>query len=170
MASSIYDGTILTAKGALEALANILHIGEKQPNANALLAARLADDMKPLTFQVYTVTRFSEMMVARLTGREKINYEDNFSSFAEMYQRIDQVLKALNDADKDEVNKRGDQSEMTFLPSLETEMTGAAMAYGICIPNVLFHVNMAYAIMRKEGVPLGKRDYIMPFLTKHVTI
>ncbi|CAL5870922.1 uncharacterized protein PFLUO_LOCUS5164 [Penicillium psychrofluorescens] len=170
MAFSTYDVTILTAKGALESLANILHIGEKHPNANALLAARLADDMKPLTFQVHIVTVLSEIIVARLTGREKINYEDDLSSFAEMYQRIDQVLKALDEADKDEVNKRGEQSEMTAVFSIEKEMTGSALAHGVCIPNIFFHLSTAYAILRKEGVPLEKRDYLMPLLTKHLTL
>ncbi|KAJ5601551.1 hypothetical protein N7510_011085 [Penicillium lagena] len=169
MSDSLYDGTIRTAKSALETLAHILRKAEESPNANSLLAARLYDDMKPLTFQVYIATQMAERMTARLTGREPTVFEDNFSSYAEMHQRIDKVLKSLSEVDKDNVNKHAEQVKTTQLGSAEVDLTGAAYAHGMTVPNIFFHLNMAYAILRKEGVPLGKRDYLRSFLAPYTT-
>ncbi|KAJ5808277.1 hypothetical protein N7474_009546 [Penicillium riverlandense] len=166
MSDSLYDGTIGTVKCAMETLAHLLRKAEESPNADSLLAARLYDDMKPFTFQVYVATLMAERTAARLAGRETTVFEDNLASYAEMHQRIDKVLKSLTAVDKDNYNKHADQVKPTQLPlGVEVDLSGAAYAHGMTVPNIFFHLNMVYAILRKEGVPLGKRDYLMPFLT-----
>ncbi|KAJ5677227.1 uncharacterized protein N7477_002860 [Penicillium maclennaniae] len=160
MAHTLYDGTIVVDKAILSTLSHILHKAEERPNASALLQARLIDDMYPLTDQVRVTTQFSEFLVARLTGREPVTFEGSPKTFAECYERIDTVLKSLNEADKDVVNQRGDVCELTQLgPTRKAEMSGAAYAHTVALPNIYFHVTTAYGILRKEGVPLGKLDF-----------
>ena len=160
MAHTLYDGTIVVDKAILSTLSHILHKAEERPDASALLQARLVDDMYPLDNQVRLATQYSEFLVARLTGREPVTFEGNPKTFAECYERIDTVLKSLNEADKDVVNQRGDVFELTQLgPTKKAEMSGAAYAHTVALPNIYFHVTTAYGILRKEGVALGKLDF-----------
>lgn len=170
MVYSLHDGTIVMASSALTSLAHILRQAEQYPNATDLLAARLYEDMKPLTFQVHIATQVSEKMLARLTGREPVIFDENLSSFADLHERIENVLKALKDADKDVVNQLGEEVKPTTLgPGKILPINGAAFANGTAMPNIFFHLSIAYAILRKEGVPLGKRDYIMSFVAPQIS-
>ncbi|CAM1506343.1 Fc.00g059840.m01.CDS01 [Cosmosporella sp. VM-42] len=169
MAFTLYDATIVEAKIALTTINHILNEAEKQPNSHSFPKARLYEDMKPLTFQVHSATRFSELVLARLSGRDAVEYEDDLVSFADMHARIAKVLEALGQADKDSVNQHGEEVAPTHLPSAGTmDIPGKAFAMGAAIPNINFHLSMTYAILRKEGVPLGKKDYIMGFATEHI--
>ncbi|KAI9926599.1 hypothetical protein ASPWEDRAFT_45294 [Aspergillus wentii DTO 134E9] len=165
MTHTFYDGTIVVLQGILGSLSHILHLAEQQhPAASSLLEARLHADMYPLPDQIRLATQFSENLVARLTGREPVTFDGNPTSFAQFYERIDTVLKSLNEADKDVVNQRGDVVEVTKMgPGMEAPISGAAYAHTIVLPNVYFHLTTAYGILRKEGVPLGKRDYYVGF-------
>lgn len=171
MAHHFYDGTIVTAKAVLNTLSHILHKAEEQrPDASTLLEARLIEDMHPLSDQVRIATQFSENLVARLTGREPVTFEPKPSTFAECYERIETVLKSLNEADKDTVNQHGDKTQLTQLgPFKSVEMSGAAYAYTLALPNIYFHVSTAYGILRKEGVPVGKLDYYAGFFPELIT-
>lgn len=169
MAFTLYDATIAQAKLALQALDHILTEAEKHPNAATFPQARLCEDMKPLTFQVHTATRYSEMMLARLSGRSAVELTDDLVSFADMHARIDSALQALGTADKDAVNRHGEEAAPTDVPKAGSmELTGKAFAMGLTMPNVGFHLSMAYAILRKEGVPLGKWNYISSFANEYI--
>lgn len=169
MAFTLFDATIVEAKIILKTLDELLTKAEKQPNSQHLPQARLCDDMNPLSFQVHAATRFSELVLARLSGRDAIEYEDNLVSFHDMHARIAEVLKSLEQADKDTINHHGEQVAPTPLPSAGTmDITGKAFAMGAAIPNINFHLVAAYTILRKEGVPLGKKDYAMGFAMEHI--
>lgn len=160
MSHTLYDGTIAVDKAILTSLSHILHKAEERPDASALLQARLVDDMYSLDNQIRIATQYSEFLVARLTGREPVMFDGTPKTFAECYERIDTVLKSLNEADKDVVNQRGDVIELTQLgPKGKAEMTCAAYAHTVTLPNIYFHVTTAYGILRKEGVALGKLDF-----------
>ncbi|KAF5676946.1 hypothetical protein FHETE_1953 [Fusarium heterosporum] len=169
MAFTLYDATIVEAKLALASLDNILTIAEKHENAAKFPEARLYEDMKPLTFQVHAATRFAEKIVARLSGRESVEFEDEIVTFDDMHSRIAKAQELLEKADKDVVNKQGEEVKDTELPSAgRMELSGKAFAMGAAIPNLNFHLSMAYAVLRKEGVPLGKKDYITPFVGEYI--
>lgn len=164
MGYTIYDGTIVVAQGILNTLSHILHQAEQRPNASTLLEARLYEDMHPLTDQIRLATQYSENVVARLTGREPVTFERNPTTFAKCYERIETVLKVLNDANKDIVNQHGDVVGPTKMgPEKTVEMSAAAYVHSVALPNIYFHLTTAYGILRKEGVPLGKRDYYAGF-------
>lgn len=167
MAHTTYDSTIKVLQGILQTLSHILRKAEKHADANAetLLAARLADDMYPLADQVRLATQFSEYVIARLTGREARSFGGNPASLAECHERIETVLRAAKEADRDEVNRNGDEVKPTTLVPGEdpVDMSGGAYAHIATLPNIYFHAVTAYGILRKEGVPLGKRDYYTGF-------
>lgn len=164
MAHTFYDGTIPVLQAILKTLTHILHKAEQQPNATTLPSARLHENMYPLIDQVRLATHFSEALVARLTGRDEVKFDGSPTTFAEFYSRIETVLKALGEADKETVNKSADVAAPTKLgPEISVPMSGAAYAHTVVLPNVYFHLTTAYGILRKEGVPLGKRDYYEGF-------
>lgn len=169
MAFSLYDATIVEAKLALMTLTHILSEAEKHANASSFPQARLYEDMYPLTSQVHLATRFTELAVFRLSGKEAVEPENNIKTWQDMHARIDKALEALSSADKETVNKVGEEVAPTPIPSAGTmDLTGKAFAMGAALPNVNFHVSMAYAILRKEGVPLGKMDYIGAFVREYI--
>ncbi|KAJ9303071.1 hypothetical protein DTO271G3_445 [Paecilomyces variotii] len=164
MGYTLYDGTIVVLQGILNSLSHILHQAEQRPDASSLLEARLHEDMYPLTDQIRLATQFSENVAARLTDWEPVIFEGKPATFAQCYQRIETVLKVLNEADKNVVNQHGDIVATTKLgPERTVEMSGATYAHIVALPNVFFHLITAYGILRKEGVPLGKRDYYTGF-------
>lgn len=153
----------------LQALDHLVSQAEKHPNADTLLKARLYEDMNPLTFQIHAATRFSELVLARLMGREAIQYTDDLVSYSDMHARIATVLEALGQANKNTVIQQGELVAPTNLPSAGTmDISGKAFAMGAAMPNIYFHLTTAYGILRKEGVPLGKKDYAMPFALEHI--
>lgn len=164
MVDTLYESTIAVAQSILGSLSYILHKAEQHPNASSLLEARLYSDMFPLSDQVRIATQFSENLVARMTSREPVTFERNLTTFAKCYERIETVLKALNAADKDVVNQHAEVLGTTKIgPEQTIETTGAAYANTIALPNIYFHIVTAYGILRKEGVPVGKRDYYAGF-------
>ncbi|KAH8886344.1 hypothetical protein GQ53DRAFT_750615 [Thozetella sp. PMI_491] len=164
MSFTLYDGTIAVAQSILNTLSHILHQAEERPNAVALVEARLYDDMLPLADQVRIATQFSENLAARLTGREPVTFERDLTTFAKFYERIDTALGALSEADKDVVNQHADVVGATMIgPGISVDMSAAAYAHRIALPNIYFHLSTAYGILRNEGVPLGKRDYYAGF-------
>lgn len=165
MGNTLYDGTILVVQGILNSLSHILHQAEQRPDASTLLEARLYEDMYPLTDQVRLVTQHSENLVARLTGRDPVTFEGSPTTFAKCYERIETVLKEVTKADKNIVNQQGDIVGTSKIgPEKTVEVSGAKYAHSIVLPNVFFHLTTAYGILRKEGVPLGKRDYFNGFI------
>lgn len=167
MPNTFYDGTIPVLRSILTTLSHVLTQGTQHPKADTFLDARLIEDMYPLSDQVRLVTQFSENLVARLTGREAVTFEGKPATYAECFERIETVLKAVNEADKDVVNQGGDKVESTKIgPRDLGDMSGATYAHMMVLPNIYFHLTTAYDILRKEGVPLGKKDYFVGFFAK----
>jgi hypothetical protein len=125
-----------------------------------LLGAKLADDMFPLTRQVQVASDNAKGAVSRLAGREIPKWEDNEASFAELQARIAKTLDYLASfgaadfegaADR-EIEIKTSRGALTF--------TGTRYLLHHALPNFYFHVTTAYDILRHEGVPLGKPDFL----------
>lgn len=164
MDSTFHGGTIKVLQAILTTYSHILHEAEKQPNANALLEARLYSDMYAIPDQVRIVTQFAENLVARLTGREPVTFEGKPTTYAQIFELVDKVLKAANETDKDVVNQQADAVVQVPMAKFKPlKMTAATYAYFNALPNINFHLVTTYGILRKEGVPLGKMDYYAGF-------
>ncbi|KAF7552519.1 hypothetical protein G7Z17_g4283 [Cylindrodendrum hubeiense] len=169
MSYTLYDGSIVPAQDALNALSAILTKAEAHITDSAgLFAAKLHEDMLPFTFQVYFASDVAQKLAARGTGVEPLALDRNFESFADMQALVKKVLDVLANVDKDAFNAR-ETAEVTvgLGPGKEVKMQLRQYVNGYVLPNVFFHVNTAYAILRKEGVPIGKQDYLTPFIGKY---
>ncbi|PHH91415.1 hypothetical protein CDD83_558 [Cordyceps sp. RAO-2017] len=169
MSYTLYDATVVLARDSLNSLTAILKKGEAAPNAASLPGARIHDDMKPLTFQVHVACDLSNKVYARMTGQEPPKTEDELKTFADMHARIAQTLQLLAKADREAINKRvGEKVPVGLGPGKEAQISSLGYTNGYALPNIFFHVTTAYNILRKEGVPLGKMDYLKPFLGQYV--
>ena len=145
-------------------LGNLSHILDKaQANADAkkydpsvLLQYRLAPDMLPFTRQILIACDGAKLGVARLAGVDAPKFDDTESTLPELKERISKTLAFLASVPQDKVNGTEDK-EITFPVGRDNTRTMKGEAYlkHWVTPNVYFHVTMAYAILRHNGVELG---------------
>lgn len=168
MAYSLYDSTVSMAISALKSLSQILTRTEEHPDFASLLTARLIDDMKPFRFQVHYATFQSQYLAAKLSGREYTEPEDDLDTYEKMQARIQQALEALRGVDRETANSRADAITQFARSDHIMEVPVKGIVALVNMPNIYFHVSMAYAILRKEGVPLGKRDWSRGFVSDYI--
>ena len=125
-----------------------------------LLNARLAPDMFPLTRQVQIACDFAKGIMARLGGIENPKFEDKETSIPELKERIAKTLAFVRSVP--EAGFAGAETREITIQAGPNTFTFAGMPYlfGYALPNFHFHMTTAYAILRHNGVDLGKRDYI----------
>ena len=168
MSFTIYNASIGFAKDALNSLSSILTKAASHPNASSFPSARLYEDMLPLSFQVYTVTDTASKIAARTTGVEPPKLERDLDTFDKMHARIEQVREILNKVERETVEKRAAETVTLGLgPGKNVQIKSEEYVQGYGQPNMFFHLNMAYAILRNQGVPLGKNDYLGSFLEQY---
>jgi hypothetical protein len=162
----------ITVPASIRALTQLKHCIEKaQAHAEAkkidftvFLNSRLAPDQFPMTRQIQIACDTAKLGAARLTGKEAPTHDDKEVTVAEFKARIESVisyLKTFSAADfKDSATHK------VTTPRWEGQwLTGEEYATLHILPNLYFHITTAYAIMRHNGVDLGKKDYLgaMPF-------
>ena len=136
----------------------------KKFNSEVLLNARLAPDQFHLIRQVQIACDTVKLGVARLTGKTAPVHEDNETSLAELKARIHDVLAFLSSMSPQDFE--GAKERSISQPRWEGKyLTGFEYAVKHAVPNLYFHITTAYAILRHNGVDLGKKDYLgaMPF-------
>lgn len=170
MSYTLYDAAIVNAQDVLTTLKAILKKAESAPNAATLPEARIHEDMLPLTFQVHFISDVAQKTLARTSGTEPQKFENDMKTFADFFKRIDTVQELLAKADKDLINKRvAEVVPLGLGPGKNAELPSAGYVSGYSAPNLFFHLVTAYDILRKEGVPLGKMDYLTAFIGKHIS-
>ncbi|KAK3186565.1 hypothetical protein K4F52_004605 [Lecanicillium sp. MT-2017a] len=167
---SFYDFSVGVAADTLNSLTAILKKAESAPNAASFPEARLVEDMLPLSFQIHMVTDLACKVAARLTGVEPPTLErDSLKTFADFYARIDVAKEHLSKASKETVNSRQNETVTISLgPGKSADLSGQNYVTGYVLPNLYFHTTTAYNIIRKNGVEIGKLDYLRPYLGKYV--
>jgi hypothetical protein len=126
-----------------------------------LLGARLAPDMFPLTRQVQIATDHAKGAMARLAGHAPEAIEDTETTFAHLQARIAKVI-ALVEGYAEARLEGSDKREVTIkIPGSELKFDGLTYLSGFALPNFYFHMTCAYAILRHNGIELGKRDFLM---------
>ena len=135
------------------------HAKEAGLSEETFINDALAPDMFSLKKQVQVACDNAKGAVVRLTGRENVAMEDTEATFAELRSRIDKTLAFVEAAtEKDFVGAEERKVSLPYFPG--TYMTGGEYALEYVLPNFLFHVTIAYAIVRKNGTPVGKGDFI----------
>lgn len=165
MPISMYQASVPVFQKMLQNLDGILDKGAASAAARkfdpaVLLGARLAPDMYPFTRQVQIATDHAKGGPARLAGLEPPKFEDGESSFAELKARVARVqefLAGLKPAQIDGSEER--RITLKFGPR-EFEFTGLPYLAQFALPNFYFHYTTAYAILRHNGVDVGKKDFM----------
>lgn len=167
MTHPLYSASVPVFKQALGALDAILtkteeYVAEKKIEPDALLQARLFPDMFPFVRQVQIACDFGKSVPARLASVEVPSYEDNERTFADLHARIAKTLAFAGSVDPAKF-AGSEGREVVLRPGTPRERRFAGgepylLSYGI--PQFFFHVTTAYALLRHNGVPLGKQDYM----------
>jgi hypothetical protein len=125
-----------------------------------LLSSRLYPTMYPLTRQVQIATDAAKFCITRLAGVEPPKDEDTETTFDELYARIDKILAYLSGFDAAQLEGSEARTVTLSLPSGKHELLGRTYLLDFALPNFYFHTTTAYAILRHNGVELGKFDYL----------
>lgn len=165
----IYPILVTQSVKMLENLDKILDKGaafasSKKIEPEVLLNSRLAPDQFNLIRQVQIACDTVKLGVARLSGKEAPSYDDNEKTLADLKARIAKTVSYVKTfSDKDFA---GFETKQVTTPRWEGKyLTGNDYFLQHVIPNLFFHVTTAYAILRHNGVDVGKKDYLgeMPF-------
>lgn len=168
MHADLYTTTIPAMKKAILALDKIVDKGAKLADSkrserhnyeSALLHARLTFDQFPLVMQVQRVSDNAKSGAARLAGIEPPVFEDTEKSFAELRERLAKTVAFLDTIRPEDV--AGHEDRKVTLPYFPGKyLTAADYAREYLMPNFYFHVVTTYAILRNNGLDIGKADYI----------
>ena len=137
---------------------------ERKFEMDVLLNSRLAPDQFNFIRQVQIACDTAKFYAARMTGKEAPAHEDTEKTLPELKARIETVIGYLNSFKAEDF--KGAEERKISQPRWEGKyLTGFEFATQHAIPNVYFHVATAYAILRHNGVPVGKKDFLgeMPY-------
>jgi hypothetical protein len=169
MTSPMYTHSVPVFKQLLSALRSILtkadeHAVAKSIEPDALLHARLYPDMFPLIKQVQIAADFARGISARLAGIEVPTYAGKEKTFADLNGLLTQTLTFLDGVDAS-LLERSEAHEIVLRPGTpkEKKLSGQAYLSTYGLPQFFFHVTTAYAILRHNGIAVGKRDYMGAF-------
>jgi hypothetical protein len=166
MTSPMYTNSVPVFKQLLTALKTILvqaqaHAAAKSIEPDALLQARLYPDMFPLVKQVQIAADFARGISARLAGVEVPVHEGKEQSFADIDGLLAHTLVFLDSVSASQFAGR-ETAEIVLRPGTpkEKKLTGQTYLAKYGLPQFLFHVTTAYAILRHNGLAIGKRDFM----------
>jgi uncharacterized protein len=139
-------------------------VADRKIDPVAILQARLAPDMFPFIRQVQIATDMAKGTAARLAGIDPPRFEDNETSLAELRLRVQKTIAFLEGLDT--AAFPGSETRTITLklgpPGNQREISFQGLEYllGFGTPNVYFHYSMAYALLRHNGLEVGKNDYV----------
>ncbi len=166
MTLSMYQASVPVFLRALTNLRGVLqkaeaHASERGFEADALLQTRLAPDMFPLLRQVQIATDLAKSGAARLAGVDPLKFEDDETTLAQLYARIDRAIDYLQTFTAEQIDgSEGRVVTLTTRSSGELRFDGQSYLLHFALPNLFFHCTTAYALLRQAGVDLGKLDFI----------
>jgi len=165
MKISMYQASVPVFVHMLANLAALLekaaaHAEAKKIDPAVLINSRLYPDMFPLARQVQIATDGAKGCVARLAGLEPPRYEDNEATFPELIARLRKTVDYLNTFKPEQID--GSEDKTIVMKFRDTSRTFVGLPYLLTYahPNFYFHVTTAYAILRHNGVEVGKQDYL----------
>jgi uncharacterized protein len=165
MAISMYKASVPVFVQHLGALSAILkkaadHCAARKIEPSVLLNARLYPDMFALTRQVQIATDHAKGAVARLAGREVPSFADSETTFEELEARIAKTLDFVRSVKPEEIDGSEDRDVVLILHGTNYPFKGEGYLTLFALPNFFFHTTAAYAILRHNGVEIGKRDFM----------
>jgi uncharacterized protein len=165
MSISIYDFSIPVLTRGLTNMSAVLdkaaaHAAAKKFDAAVLAQARLFPDMHPLVRQVQIACDTAKGAGARLAGIDVPKHEDTEATFADLKARIAKTVDFLKTVTAAQVKDAESRNIEIKFPSGSWKFTGLAYLTDFVLPNFYFHEAMVYALLRKNGVEIGKGDFL----------
>ena len=165
MSISMYDVSIPMMTLGLTNLTAILdkaaaHAADKKFDSLVLAQARLFPDMYPLARQVQIACDTAKGAAARLAGIEVPKHEDTETTLAELKARIAKTVDFLKSVTPAQLKDAESRAIEIKFPNGSWKFTGIAYLSDFALPNFYFHVSMVYALLRKNGIEVGKGDFL----------
>jgi uncharacterized protein len=136
------------------------HAAAKKFEPSVLLAARLAPDMLPFTAQIQIACDAAKFGVSRIAGVDAPKFDDKEATFAELRDRVRKTIDFVASVPASQLD--GKEETELIVPRRSGPVTWKAEAYmkNHVLPNFFFHLTTAYALLRHNGVELGKSDFL----------
>lgn len=164
-ALSMYTASVPVFVRTLQNLVHVLekgqaHAAAREYPSERLLQARLAPDMHPLVRQVQIATDMVKNGSARLAGIEAPKFADEETTFEELHARIARAIDFMRSLQPAQIDGSEARDIVLNFGATRLEFNGHDYLLDFVLPNLFFHVSIAYAILRQSGVKLGKLDYM----------
>lgn len=165
MTLSMYQASIPNFIHGLGNLSAILTKAEAYATArkfdpSVLVNFRLAPDMFPLSKQVQIVTDIVKGGAARLAGIEVPSFPDTETTFAQLQARIAKTVAFLNTITPAQIDGSEEKAISLKVGGQDMSFKGQAYLLTFVIPNFYFHITTTYAILRHNGLEIGKKDFL----------
>ena len=162
---TMYGAAVPAFLQQLKALAGMLtkadaHATARKLDPNALLLARLFPDMFTLARQVQLSTDFAKGPCARLAGVEMPSYADTETSFAELKGRVEKTIAFLETLRPEQFAGSETRDITIKIAGQPATFKGETYLINFALPNFYFHLTTVYALLRHNGVELGKGDFV----------
>ncbi|MDW5443446.1 DUF1993 domain-containing protein [Polaromonas sp. SM01] len=166
MTLSMYQASVPVFKQMLGGLSAVLakaeaHATAKKIDPNALLQARLYPDMFAMLRQVQVACDFAKSVSARIAGVDVPSFEDKEETFADLQARIAKTLAFVESLSAAQIDGSEERKIVTQAGTPKEKIfSGQSYLLNYGLPHFFFHTTTAYAILRHNGVEVGKKDYI----------
>ncbi|HQZ12706.1 MAG TPA: DUF1993 domain-containing protein [Devosia sp.] len=170
MTVSLYSASVPVFNRMFTQLLHVLDVAEKNAaerkiKPEVLVGARLAPDMHPLSFQIQSATDRAKFFVSRVTGRDAPSWEDGEKTFDDLRARINKAVEYLSTYKPADLDGLDEKVVTLKVAGQDVQATAPNYLFHNVYPNFFFHVTTAYDILRHNGVPVGKRDFVGPLPT-----
>ncbi len=168
MTLSMYDASVPVFVRGLTVLSGLLDKAEAHAAGagvalQSLVEARLAPDMLTLAGQVQRASDTAKFGASRLTGTDSPSFPDDEASVPELRDRCAKTIAFLEGVAPAAFAESEGRSVTFGGGSARWTLPGDRYLLQFALPNFFFHVTTAYDILRHQGVPVGKRDFLGPF-------
>lgn len=162
---SLYDASIAVY---IRMLGNLSHFMDKAETyaveqkipLSTFVEANLGHGMAAFARQIQLASDGAKSGGARLAGVEPPSMPDTETTFPELKERIAKTVAFLQTITREQVDGQENRSIVLTFPGRTMEFIGQTFLLTFSMPNFIFHVTTAYALLRAQGVPLGKMDFL----------
>ena len=165
MSISPYQLSIPTFQRGFAVLSKLLDKAEafaeeRKIKPEILVNARLAPDMLSLAGQIQRLSDTAKGAAARLTGTDAPSFSDDETTLAELRTRIAETVSYLATVPDAAFEGAAERTVVLKTRQQDVTFTGEDYLLTFALPNFYFHLTTAYAILRHNGVPVGKLDFL----------
>jgi hypothetical protein len=165
MAPALYDISIHSLIRGLKNLSTVLdkagtHAAAKKFDPLVLVQSRLFPDMFPLVRQVQIACDTAKGAAARLADVDVPKHEDTEITLEDLQQRVAKTIAFLETIKAEQVNGPGERAIELKMSNGTLNFTAISYLSNFVLPNFYFHSSMVYALLRSNGVEIGKGDFL----------